>query len=69
MQTRNHGAIMFKMLGLFLGLYALYATLVGKVYAKSGVWGKTVLRTESPGYFWMVIVIYYGLAIALMTVF
>ena len=60
---------MFKMLGLLVGLYTLYAAVRGEVYAKSGVWGKTISRTESPGYFWVVIVIYAALAVALATIF
>lgn len=60
---------MFKILGLLAGCYALYAALTGKVYAKSGVRGRTVLRAESPRYFWTIIVIYAGLSLALVTVF
>ena len=60
---------MFKMLGLILGLYTLYAVVTGEVYAKSGTWGRTVSRAESPEYFWVVIFIYASLALALATVF
>lgn len=60
---------MFKLLGILVGLYTLYATFKGEVYAKSGVWGKTVSREDSPEYFWVVIAIYAGLALALATVF
>lgn len=60
---------LFKMLGVLVGLYAAYATLSGKVYAKSGPGGRMVTRRESPRYFWTVVVIYAGLGIALMTVF
>lgn len=60
---------MFKMLGALLGLYTLYAAVTGVVYAKSGVWGKTVSRTESPRYFWVVLAIYGCLALALLAVF
>jgi hypothetical protein len=58
-----------KFIGAIVGLYALYAAFKGEVYAKSGVWGKVVLRDETPGYFWTVIVIYAGLAVALATLF
>ena len=58
-----------KFLGALVGLYALYAAFRGEVYAKSGVWGKVVSREETPGYFWTVVAIYAGLAIALATVF
>lgn len=60
---------MFKTLGVLVALYTTYAALKGEVYAKSGVWGRTVSRAESPQYFWVVIVIYAALSIALLTVF
>jgi hypothetical protein len=60
---------LFKILGVLVALYALYGALSGQVYAKSGVWGKTIMRKESPVDFWMTIAIYTGLAIALETVF
>ncbi|MGB7930687.1 MAG: hypothetical protein WCH04_00425 [Gammaproteobacteria bacterium] len=60
---------MFKLLGILVGLYTLYAAINGEVYAKSGAWGRTVLRVKSPEYFWVVIAIYAGLSIALITVF
>lgn len=60
---------MFDLLGIVLGCYTFYAVVNGEVYAKSGVSGKTVTRAESPVYFWTIIVIYAGLAIALVTVF
>lgn len=60
---------MFKILGLLVGLYTLYATLKGEVYAKDGASGRVVSRAESPEYFWVVIAIYAGLSVALLTVF
>jgi hypothetical protein len=60
---------MFKVLGVIVALYALYAACAGKVYAKSGVSGRWVSRATSPGYFWTIITIYAGLAVALITVF
>ncbi|MCG3190299.1 MAG: hypothetical protein LKCHEGNO_02972 [Burkholderiaceae bacterium] len=60
---------MFKALGALVGLYALYAALAGEVYAKAGALGRKVLRSESPEYFWVIIAIYAGLALALVTVF
>jgi hypothetical protein len=60
---------MFKMLGVLVGLYTLYAGFRGEVYAKSGPSGRTVSRWDSPRYFWTVIVIYAGLSAALLTVF
>jgi hypothetical protein len=60
---------MFKLLGCLLVLYVVYAASEGEVYAKSGVWGRTLSRTDSPRSFWTVIVIYAALALALITIF
>ena len=60
---------MFKALGVVVILYALYAAFTGEVYAKSGPGGKMFTREEYPRYFWVVIVIYLGLGVALITVF
>ena len=60
---------MFKMLGLVVGLYTLYAAVKGEVYAKNGASGRVVSRAESPEYFWVVIAIYVGLTLALVTIF
>ena len=60
---------MFKMLGILLALYTLYAAFKGEVYAKSGAWGRTLSRDGSPEYFWLVIAIYAGLSVALLTLF
>ena len=60
---------MFKAIGVLVALYAAYAAVKGQVYARSGVWGRTVSRAQSPEYFWMVILAYFGLAIVLLTVF
>ena len=60
---------MLKLPGVLVGLYAAYAVVKGEVHAKSGVWGRSISRAQSPEYFWIVIVAYFGLAIALLTVF
>lgn len=60
---------MFKILGGVVALYTAYAAVKGEVYAKSGAWGRTVSRARSPEYFWVVIVIYACLSVALMVVF
>lgn len=60
---------LFDFLGMLLALYVLYAALSGQVFAKSGAWGKTIARKESPVDFWMTIAIYGGLAVALETIF
>lgn len=60
---------MFKALGILVAIYTLYAISQGAVYAKSGVSGNTISKTDSPKYFWVVIVIYAFLSIVLMTIF
>jgi hypothetical protein len=60
---------MFKALGVAVMLYAAYAAVRGEVYAKDGASGRPVSRAESPEYFWVVIAIYAGLGIAMVTVF
>jgi hypothetical protein len=59
----------FDLLGVLLAMYTLYAVGRGQVYAKSGPGGRSVLRSQSPRYFWTVIAIYAGLSIALLTIF
>jgi len=60
---------LFKGFGVLLAIYTIYATSQGEVYAKSGVWGKTISRTDSPRYFWVAIAIYALLSLALLTIF
>ena len=67
-RKRERELALFKALGVLVGLYTLYAALTGKVFAKSGPWGKTVSREDSPRYFWAVIAVYAALALALLTI-
>lgn len=60
---------MFKALGVIVALYTTFAAVRGEVFAKSGGWGKTVSRADSPEYFWVVIAVYAALAVALLTIF
>lgn len=60
---------MFKVLGVLVALYVVYAAIDGKVYTKSGPGGRTVFRQDSPEYFWVVILIYAGLGLALWVAF
>jgi hypothetical protein len=60
---------MFKALGVVLAAYVTLAVFRGEVYAKSGMWGRTIKRVDSASYFWTVIGIYCALALALVTVF
>ncbi|HLT90322.1 MAG TPA: hypothetical protein VKZ85_05185 [Woeseiaceae bacterium] len=60
---------MFKLLGVLLSGYIVYAVAAGRVVAKSGPWARVVLRHERPRYFWAIIVTYSALAVALLTYF
>ncbi|HNE27315.1 MAG TPA: hypothetical protein PLH12_09250 [Pseudomonadales bacterium] len=60
---------MFKIIGILVAAYAAYCVLRGEVFIKSGAWGKSISRDESPTEFWLYVTVYAGLAIALMTVF
>lgn len=60
---------MFKLLGVLVGLYTILAAFKGEVFAKSGVWGRTISKHDSPEYFWVVIAIYGALSVALLTIF
>lgn len=64
-------ALMFKFLGITLAAYTLWAAVDGKVYAKSGGLRRPRIITKEiePRYFWVVIAIYGGLSIALITIF
>lgn len=60
---------MFKVIGALLLIYVCYAIATGRVLAKAGVRAREVLREDSPSYFWVVVVIYAALSVALITVF
>lgn len=60
---------MFKTIGVVVALYTAVAAVQGRVFAKAGAWGRTVLRAETPGYFWTVIGIYAALSVALFFYF
>ena len=61
--------MIFKIIGLCVALYVVFAVVAGEVYAKAGVWGRSISRADSPSEYWMTIVIYAGLAVALFTIF
>ena len=60
---------MFKLLGALVALYTIYAAVKGEVVARVGHGARAVVRSESPRYFWCVIIIYAGLALALAFLF
>jgi hypothetical protein len=63
--------ILFDLLGIVVGVYALYAVCVGRVFIKSGPGGRWVTASAAShrSTFWVSVVIYLGLAIALVAVF
>ena len=60
---------MWQGIGVLVGLYTLFSVLRGEVHARSGMHMETIYRQQKPGAFWMMIVIYGGLTVALFTVF
>lgn len=60
---------LFKLLGVALAIYTLYAAATGEVFAKAGAGGRAVSRRESPAYFWVVVAIYAMLSVALVFFF
>ena len=60
---------MFVILGIVLALYVAYAMIQGEVTVKSGIKARTVLRADTPVYYWTCIAVYGLLAFALITVF
>lgn len=60
---------MFRLLGALVAIYTAYAAIRGEVYAKDGIRSRTVLKADSPGYFWVVIAIYAALSVTLFMVF
>lgn len=60
---------MFDLLGGLVAAYVVYALFEGSVLAKRGPWGERIERATEPHRYWVVVAIYTGLAIALVTVF
>jgi hypothetical protein len=62
---------LFKFLGLVLAAYTLWAAFEGRVYAKPlGLRQiELITKEDRPRYFWVVIAIYGGLSVALLTIF
>lgn len=57
---------LFKLLGVLVGLYALYGVGTGSVYAKHRWSGRTIYRADDALGFWSTIVIYAALAVLLL---
>ncbi|MGH7381346.1 MAG: hypothetical protein ACREKR_03835 [Candidatus Methylomirabilales bacterium] len=60
---------MFKALGVLVALYAIYAVFRGEVYARAGAGVRLVSKEDSAEYFWVVVIIYFALSLALITIF
>lgn len=60
---------LFDLLGVALAIYTALSVARGHVFARAGLWGRSVMRTEEPQQFWMIIVVYAGLSLALIFVF
>lgn len=56
---------MFRILAVAVAAYTAYAVLSGSVLAKSGWRMRRISRAEAPEDFWLVIVIYAGLSLAM----
>jgi hypothetical protein len=59
----------FKILGILVALYVVYALAAGQVYAKRGPWGAMSKRAEHPVRYWTAVTVYIGLSAALIVVF
>lgn len=60
---------MFKVLGVMVSAYVLYAVLAAKVIARAGPGARVVSRETTPRYFRVVVLIYLALSVALITYF
>jgi len=59
----------FKILGILVALYVVYALAAGHVYAKRGPWGALSKRTEDAFNYWAAVIVYACLSTALIFVF
>jgi hypothetical protein len=60
---------LFDLLGGLLAIYTAYAVWTGAVYARHRAWGRSFLRSEAPFNYWSTVVVYTGLALALVFYF
>jgi hypothetical protein len=60
---------LFKLLGVLLAAYIALSLHRGEVYAKSGIWGRTYRRDDDAKNFWITIIVYILLSLALAFVF
>ena len=62
-----HG--LFRILGTALAFYLVFALRSGRVYARSGAWGRDFARDSAPRGYWSAITCYALLSAALILVF
>ena len=55
---------LFKGIGILVFFYTISCVFTGEVYAKDKASGRTVTKADEPGYYWTIIVIYFGISIA-----
>jgi Mn2+/Fe2+ NRAMP family transporter len=60
---------LFQVLGVLVLCYVGQSYLTGQVYAKHGVWGRTIRRDSDPWNYWFTLAIYTILAIAMFFFF
>ncbi len=60
---------LFQLLGVVVGIYVAYALLTGRVYAKSGIWGRTFLRDGDAWSYWSACIAYALLSAGLLLYF
>ena len=59
---------MLKILGLIVGIYTLISVISGAVNTRGGFKGRRIFRKRDPQYFWIVIMIYASVSVALLSV-
>jgi hypothetical protein len=60
---------MFRVLGILLSLYVVHCLLKGAVYAKAGIWGRTIERAADPWGYWGALGAYFALSLAFVLIF
>ena len=59
----------FRLLGVLVAAYVVYALAAGVIYARSGVWGRMFRRDEDGWRYWSAIVAYSLLVVMLLFLF
>lgn len=59
---------MLKLLGLVVGIYTLISVISGAVHTRGGFKGRRIFRKRESQYFWIVIMIYASVSVALLSI-